>query len=80
MRFQHVCLQHLSVNLQRKMSSSSVRKVFVLQRKALSLLAINMLVCSVISYLEVSSRDYLTARDERVCLSVISSSEVSSMD
>ena len=31
-------------------------------------LAIDVLVCSVKSYLEVSSRDYLGARDQRVCL------------
>ena len=39
-----------------------------LQHKMRSLLVINRFVCSVISYLEMSSRDYLVTSEERVCL------------
>ena len=39
-----------------------------------------MLFCSVISYLEVSGRDYLITSDERICLQWVLNSEVSSTD
>ena len=59
----------LKVHPQRENNAfvSSAKSV-CLQHKMCSLLAINMLICSVILYLEVSNTDYLVAGDERVRL------------
>ena len=62
-------ISHFFYNLLRQNSSPHylIKSVHV-QHKMCLLLVINMLVCSLISYLEVSSRDYIVTSNKRISL------------